>query len=405
MKKILLIVVFVILISAAVWGGIFAWNNLRGIGPVIKPPSKDISQLIPKPIQNNPAENKTSLPLNIPDKFSFSIFADSLVDPRVLAMDPRGNLIVSITKYGKIVLLPDLNNDGVADEPLTLISNLNQPHGLAFRCIGGVCQLYIAETNQVDVFDYDIKNFQASNKRKIIDLPGGGEHFTRTLLYDQKNDKLFISLGSDCNVCKETNQLRTKILISNPDGTDLHVYASGLRNSVFMTFRLITHELWATEMGRDYLGDDLPPDEIDIIKEGKDYGWPYCYGKSILDVTFDPNHDCSQTEPSFIDIPAHSAPLGLAFFPTVGWPVDFQNNLLVSYHGSWNRSVPTGYKVIRYKLDSLGNVLSVEDFISGWLQNDGTALGRPVDILITEKGIIYISDDKAGVIYRMVYIK
>ena len=157
-------------------------------------------------------------------------------------------------------------------------------------------------------------------------------------------------------------------------------------------------------MGRDYLGDDLPPDEINLILEGRDYGWPYCYGKRVHDDQFDPSgahrEFCAATIPSFIDVPAHSAPLGLAFFPAA-WPQEFRYNLLVAYHGSWNRTEPTGYKVVRYKLDNAGNPVDAEDFITGWLTPAG-ALGRPVDILITPEGIIYISDDKAGVVYRVV---
>jgi glucose/arabinose dehydrogenase len=160
-------------------------------------------------------------------------------------------------------------------------------------------------------------------------------------------------------------------------------------------------------MGRDFLGDELPPDEINIILEGQDYGWPYCYGKRMHDAQFDPQglkqDFCKDTVPSFIDLPAHSAPLGLAFFPEE-WPQEFRYDLLVAYHGSWNRSTPTGYKVVRVRLDHQGNFKAIEDFITGWLTPAG-ALGRPVDILITDDGVIYISDDKAGVVYRVVYGK
>lgn len=405
MKKILIFFLAVILIIPIAWAGIFVWNNFRGIGPAVRPPSKDINQLIPKAVENIPGENNTSLPLKIPDNFQFSIFADSLLDPRVIVLDPLGNLVVSITKYGKVVLLPDLNRDGIADEPLTMVSGLNEPHGLAFRCKENVCQMFVAETDQLDVYDYDTKNLKAENKKKLTDLPGEGEHFTRSLYYDQKLDKLFISIGSECNACIEKNQYRASILEVNPDGTDLKIYAKGLRNAVFMAENPNDGELWVTEMGRDYLGDDLPPDEINIIKEGSNYGWPYCYGKQILDQSMVKTYNCSETIPAHIEIPAHSAPLGLAFFPKSNWPQKFANNMLVAYHGSWNRSVPTGYKIVRYKLDSLGNVLSVEDFVFGFLQNDGTTLGRPVGILITNNKTIYVSDDKAGVIYRMQYLK
>lgn len=184
-----------------------------------------------------------------------------------------------------------------------------------------------------------------------------------------------------------------------------------------MAIHPVTGKIWATEMGRDFLGDDLPPDEINIIEESEWYGWPWFYGKNIEDYKFSPYSRpifVKEPKPSYIDIPAHSAPLGLAFFPANSqWPEEYWNNLLVAYHGSWNRTDPTGYKIVRYKLDTQGNYFGdgstsspqVEDFISGWLKNNGATLGRPVDILIQPNGSIYISDDKAGVIYRVIYRK
>lgn len=396
--------------AAVIKAGIFIWKNFSGVGPALRPPSKDIEKILQKPIQNSgrKAENNTQLPLTIPTGFSFSIFANNLVNPRVMTFDPAGNLLVSIPNQGRVIVLPDLNHDDIADESLTLAENLNKPHGLAFRCKKELvknCELYVAETDGVSVYSYTTDPIRAFNAKKIIDLPGGGNHFSRTLLYDPNIDKLFIAVGSSCNACIEKDWQRTKILVADPDGKNLKVYASGLRNAVFMTLHPVTKKMWATEMGRDFLGDNLPPDEIDIIKEGGNYGWPFCFGKNILDKDFASSKSCDSFEPSYIDIPAHSAPLGLAFFPEKGWPQEFRYNLLVAYHGSWNKTVPTGYKIVRYKLDKQGKYLGEENFVSGWLQNDGTALGRPVDILITEKGEIYISDDKAGLIYRMENIK
>jgi glucose/arabinose dehydrogenase len=198
-----------------------------------------------------------------------------------------------------------------------------------------------------------------------------------------------------------------QILAVDPHGGDLSTFVAGLRNLVFMAVHPLSRHVWATEMGRDHLGDDLAPDEINIILKGGHYGWPYCYGKRVHDDTIDPTgahrEFCRETIPSFIGVPAHSAPLGLAFFPPQ-WPEDFRHDLLVAYLGSWNRTQPTGYKVVRYKLDAAANFLDVEDFITGWLTPTG-ALGRPVDILIKYDGVIFISDDQAGVVYRVVYEK
>lgn len=192
-----------------------------------------------------------------------------------------------------------------------------------------------------------------------------------------------------------------------PATGESNVIARGLRNSVFFTWHPVTQKLWATEMGRDNLGDNTPPDEINIIEEGKTYGWPNCYGKNIHDSEFDKKvyvrNPCMEPfeTPSTIDIPAHSAPLGLAFIPSNSdWPKEYWGNLLVAYHGSWNRSTPTGYKVVRHKFNEKGDYQGVEDFITGWLTPKG-ALGRPVDILVRPDGTLYLSDDKAGVIYKI----
>ncbi|MFY9462356.1 MAG: PQQ-dependent sugar dehydrogenase, partial [Candidatus Sungiibacteriota bacterium] len=417
-KKLVLIAVAALVIIAATgfWpNAVFYWKNFRGAKVFFEKPPEDIAKII----------NTTGMPLVLPAGFSISLFAKDLGNPRVMTWDPAGNLAVSIPDQGKVVALPDRNADGVADEVITVAQGLNRPHGLAVRCTER-CQLFIAETDKVTVYDYEYDESRRLhfpvNGRKIIDLPGGGNHFTRTLLFmPEPNDhRLLISAGSSCNVCVEKDERRAKILISNADGSEPKEFARGLRNAVFMAIHPVTKKIWATEMGRDLLGDDLPPDEIDIVEAGKNYGWPICYGKNIHDTDFDPapgqarygagKNPCAEFMPSYIDIPAHSAPLGLAFIPEEGWPQEYWYNLIVAYHGSWNRSVPTGYKVVRYKLNERGEYLDVdstgspqaEDFISGWLTDKGV-LGRPVDILIQPGGIMYISDDKAGVIYRVTY--
>ena len=384
-----------------VWLAAFFWKNLRGAGPAFKRPPVDIVRLIEKLDADSP-----EIPLRLQTGFSLSIFAQGLVDPRVMILDPAGTLLVSVPSQGKVVALPDRDRDGRADSIVTVVDGLDRPHGMAFRCAPG-CMLYIAEEGRVNAYSYNLKTMQAVKKQKIADLPEVGGHVTRTLLFLPRpyDDQLLISVGSSCNVCIEDDWRRAKVLLVSAGGGDLRTFASGLRNSVFMTIRPETREVWATEMGRDLLGDDLPPDEINIIVRGRNYGWPFCYGKNIHDDDFDSamKKTCREPEayPSHIDIPAHSAPLGLFFFPEEGWPAEFRNNLLVAYHGSWNRSVPTGYKIVRCRLDGSGNLLEVDDFVTGWLTKEGTALGRPVDIMIRPGGTVFVSDDRAGVIYRI----
>ena len=259
-----------------------------------------------------------AFPRSCPSGFSIGIFARGLPGARVLALDPGGNLLVSLTSQGRVVALRDNRGDGVADAVVTVLDGLNQPHGLAFEP-GEEPRLYVAETDRVTAYDYDPERLTATDQQKIADLPPGGRHFTRSLVFlpTPRDRRLLISVGSSCNACEEETPGADKILAVDPDGGELTPFATGLRNSVFMAVHPRSKLVWATEMGRDYLGDDLPPDEINLILEGRDYGWPYCYGKRVQDDTFDPDGShrefCAETIPSFIDIPAHSAPLGWPF--------------------------------------------------------------------------------------------
>jgi glucose/arabinose dehydrogenase len=404
------VIIAIILAAAGLGAAAYYWQNLRGAGPAILPPPRDIAKDLQKAPPPAPEDSIVSaaMPLRLPPGFAISIFAKNLPGARVLALDPNGNLLVSLTSQGRVVALPDTNNDGGADAAVTVLEGLNQPHGLAFGP-GKEPRLYVAETGQVTAYDYDPEGLTATNPQKIADLPPGGRHFTRSLKFlpGPRDRRLLISVGSSCDACEEEDPRRAKILAVDPEGGELSTFAAGLRNPVFMAVHPRSRHVWATEMGRDDLGDNWPPDEINIILEGSHYGWPYCYGKRLHDEKSDPagahREFCAETIPSFIDIPAHSAPLGLAFFPPE-WPEEFGHDLLVALHGASNRTEPTGYKVVRYRLDAAGNFIGVEDFITGWLTPEG-ALGRPVDILIQDDGVIYISDDKAGVVYRVVYEK
>lgn len=367
----------------------------RGVLPAITPPPKNIAEILNA--QNQTGQNTTDIPLKLPPGFSISIFAKDLPGARVMKFDQFGNMWVSQTSQGQITLLTIEN--GQVIEQAAVLRDLNKPHGLAFDPENKII-LYYAEEDKIS----RLLTYTDASPVKIADLPSGGGHFTRTLGIGPDN-RLYVSVGSSCNVCNEADSRRAKIFSLEKDGSDFKEFARGLRNAVFFAWHPKTLKIWTTEMGRDLLGDDIPPDEINIVEQNKNYGWPICYGKNIPDRNFNGaanDTNCAANEPSYIDIPAHSAPLGLAFFPRQGWPQEFWDDLLVAYHGSWNRSEPTGYKIIRYKLDEDGNLLGAEDFISGWLTPDG-ALGRPVDILISPDGILYISDDHAGVIYKVTY--
>lgn len=353
-----------------------------------------------------------TLPFALPRGFSAHIYADEVPGARVLTRDPRGVLVASLTSAGKIVALPEGNGNN--ETPITILEGLDKPHGIVFRCdMEGIrCMLYVAEEGVVKSYEYDGETRSATNASVLLTLPSDGGHSTRTLMLHPDGAHLLVSVGSLCNVCNEKNPQRATILSVHLATLAVETFATGLRNTVFMTVHPGTGDVWGTEMGRDLLGDDIPPDEINIVKEGVHYGWPVCYGKNIHDTKFDPDAraarrsggstsaPCSAFQPSHIDIPAHSAPLGLAFITDEGWPEEYRNDLLVAYHGSWNRSIPTGYKIVRMVLDDAGNFERVEDFMTGFTTASGDIIGRPAGILV-EPRVVYVSDDRAGLVYRI----
>ncbi|MFA6106792.1 MAG: PQQ-dependent sugar dehydrogenase [Patescibacteria group bacterium] len=351
----------------------------------------------------SPASNLTGLPLSLLAGFSISIFADNLPGARVIEFDRAGNIYLSRTGEGRITFIEI--KDGKKVSQKDIFSGLDGPHGLAFDPEKPEI-LYFAEENRISRVDAGkLLAGEKVNPEKIADLPFGAGHSTRTLIFG-RDGRLYVSIGSSCNVCNEADNRRAKIFSMNKDGSDFREYARGLRNSVFMALHPKTGEIYATEMGRDLLGDNLPPDEINIIKDKGNYGWPICYGKNIHDTVFDKNtyirNPCAEPfeTPSLIDLPAHSAPLGLAFIPEEGFGNDLAGNLLVAFHGSWNRSRKTGYKVVMIKINEKGEG-QIEDFITGWLTVKEEVLGRPVDIKIGPDKAIFITDDNRGVIYRV----
>ncbi len=343
--------------------------------------------------------------LKVPPGFHLAIFADTQAEPRMMAWSPGGVLLATVTDEGEVIAAPDPAHDGHADRIVKVLTDLNGPHGIAFH--NG--KLFVAEISKVVRYDWDEKGLRASNPQVIVRLPGSrGGHMTRTILF--ANGKLYVSAGSSCNVCKEDDAHRAAVMEYNEDGSGERIFARGLRNAVGLALNPKTGTVWTTENGRDWLGDDLPPDEInDLGKNGGDFGWPYCYGDRVPDLKFsrDAAQRCTNTVPAKVALQAHSAPLGFGFYTGKQFPAEYQGDLLVAFHGSWNRSVPTGYKVVRIRLN--GAKPQVEDFITGWLPTGASKasrwLGRPVGILIGPDGAVYVSDDANGAIYRVTYGK
>lgn len=354
-----------------------------------------ISDKISAKTSNNISQGSIpDIPFKLKSGFTIHVFAKDLGNPRVLVFSPGGTLIVSDPINNTVTALPENDNSGIAAYKKTVINSGNHIHGLAFY--GN--KLYVAEENRVVRYTWDEKSLKATFNKNLFSLPQNNDHNNRTMLFD-KRGTMFVSVGSTCNVCIEESDLSGTVITADSDGNNLKIYASGLRNAAFLAIDPQTSDIWVTEMGRDYLGDNLPPDEINILKYDKNYGWPYCYGDKIIDKDFyTGNSDvCSNTVSPVYDIPAHSAPLGFVFINSSQYPFDWQNDLLVAYHGSWNRSIPTGYKIVHLRV--IGNsIISADDFLTGFL-NGSDVLGRPVDMIFDKSGNLYVSDDKGGNIY------
>ncbi len=337
--------------------------------------------------------------INLPPGFTISTFASGLGGPRFMTLDPSGTLLVSVPSRGRVVALSANGARGTADA-ITVVEGLDRPHGLAWK--DG--NLYVAENGRVLRFRYDPTTRKADGSVVIVpNLPRGGSHFTRTIVFGP-DGRLYVSVGSTCNVCREEDGRRAAIVRYNADGSGEELFATGLRNAVGLAFAPTTGTLWATVNERDWRGDDQPPDMITEVKARGFYGWPDCMvigGRSQVDDRFGRNDRCGTVMVPTVEIQAHSAPLGLAFYAGTQFPPAYRGDLFVAYHGSWNRSVPTGYKVVRVRFKD-GKPVGVEDFATGWFRN-GRALGRPVDVIVGRDGALYISDDAAGSIDRISY--
>jgi glucose/arabinose dehydrogenase len=317
------------------------------------------------------------------------VAATDVPSARVIAQSPTGELVVSQMFEGKVTQLTDHDGDGVFEDRTTILRDADVPHGLAF--VGDV--LYLATTGQILRLD---RWWDGSSAHEVAKLPGWGTHQTRTLALGP-DGKLYVSVGSSCDACADPDGRRAAILRMNPAGGPLEPVASGIRNAVGMTWSPYDGQLWVTENGRNELGDEIPPDEVDVVKVGADYGWPDCYGDRVPVSSDVPAGRCAATEPPVVMLPAHIAPLGLAFYDTDRAPLEYRGDLLVALHGSAERADPVGYELVRIPMQN-GQPQAPITTVRGWLVNDDS-WGRPVFPFVARDGTLYLSDDKGGVIY------
>lgn len=328
--------------------------------------------------------------------YQVSVFARVEGSPRLMAFGTNGVLYVAVRDRGAVVAIPGEN------ELVTVLSGLRGPHSVQFR--GN--DLFVAVDDSVllyrDAVSHDL--IIRSPAERLTALPTGGGHDTRTLGISP-DGKLFVSAGSTCNFCVESDTRRAAITRYELDGTGQTIHARGLRNSVGLAWHPVTGELWATENGGDGLGDDEPSEEINLIEAGADYGWPDCAGnrRSVDWGSQARPGRCGATAPPLFTTTAHSAPLGISFYTGDQFPASFQNDALVALHGSWNRNEPSGAKVIRVRTSG-GRPVGEEDFLWGFYDAaTRTRSGRPVHALPGPDGAVYISDDGSDSVYRVTY--
>ena len=350
-----------------------------------------------------PAESELETRLQVPDGFTLNRYAVGVSNARELLATPAGDLLVSAPRRNRIMLLSaDKDGDGRADVKRVLIDGLDGPHGIDLH----EGYLYIAERSAVGRIAFDAASGEVSGDYRhiVTGLPDGGNHWTRTVRVGP-DDRLYVSVGSSCNVCIEDDPRRAAILRYTLDGGEGEIFARGLRNSVGMDWRPADGALYAVDNGRDLLGDDFPPEEMNKVVAGGHYGWPFFHGDNVPDPEFGTHPQVAQIRDTLrgqaYGFTAHMAPLGITFMRNPDAPGGLAGAALVAFHGSWNRSRKSGYKVMSVHWGADGTI-STRDFLWGF-EKDEDVIGRPVSVAEGVDGAIYVSDDYTGTIYRVVW--
>jgi glucose/arabinose dehydrogenase len=346
--------------------------------------------------------------LTVPAGFKATVFASGLAGARLMAVSPDGVLYVALQGKGEVVALPDKDKDGKADKTETVLTGLTRPHSLAFN----KGYLYIATNPAVLRVKYANGKVEGTPE-KFIDLPvSTTSHWTRTIAFG-KDGKLYVAIGSSCNVCEEADARRTTIMACNVGGTASEAkcqpFAKGLRNAIGFDWDPRGGAMWADDMGQDGLGEEMPPDEINRIEEGKHYGFPYFVSNNIANTGLKDakgSLKASEATPPALELPAHSSPIDLRFYTGNKFPAAWRGALLVAIHGSspTGRKEKIGYKVIRIIFKD-GKPIGTEDFITGWLNAGQANNGRPAGLITGADGALYVSDDNKGFVYRISYEK
>lgn len=352
------------------------------------------------------ATARDALPIErlvLPPGFHVEVLSDRVPGARGLTLGPKGTLFVGSRAQGVVYAITLDPSRAYAARVQTVASGLNMPVGVALR--NGA--LYISAVSRIVKLDNIESRLDNPGKPIVVydKLPGESHHGWRYIAFGP-DQRLYVGVGAPCNVCKRDGDRFAMIGSMKPDGTDWQVVARGVRNTVGFDWQPRTRALWFTDNGRDQLGDDVPDDELNrLTRFGEHFGFPYCHAGDIADPEYGREKRCADFTPPVAKLGAHVAALGVRFYTGKQFPKDYRGSLFIAEHGSWNRSRKVGYRVVRVVLDAKGNVARQEIFAQGWLGDDESVWGRPVDLLTLPDGSLLISDDEAGAIYRITYRK
>jgi glucose/arabinose dehydrogenase len=357
------------------------------------------------PTRNGPGTPAAGAPkleqLRLPPGFAAALYAE-VPNARSLARGGKGTVFVSSRKDDKVYALVDSNGDYKLDQRYVVAHDLDTPNGIAYQ--NG--SLYIAEIERLLRLDDIDKRLENPPEPVVVSdqLPKEKHHGWRYIRFGP-DGWLYMPVGAPCNVCKREEPIYASVARLKADGSSgLEVFSHGVRNSVGFDWHPETKELWFTENGRDELGDDLPPDELDrAYKPGLHFGFPHCHAGVILDPQYGEGRSCTEFEPPVQALAPHAAALGMRFYTGKMFPADYINAVFIAEHGSWNRSKKSGYRVTVVRLDG-NRARSYEPFISGWLDEAADDVwGRPVDVEVLDDGSMLVSDDHQGAVYRITY--
>ena len=337
--------------------------------------------------------------ITLPDGFEIHVYAEDVENARSMVLGDNGTLFVGSRTAGKVYAVVDDNQDYLADRVITIADNMNQPNGVAF--LNG--DLYVAEISKIWKFENIEDHLDAPPTPVLVSdaFPTDGHHGWKYIAFGP-DGKLYVPVGAPCNICLSENEIYASITRMDPDGSNQEIYAHGIRNTVGFAWNPQDDVLWFTDNGRDWMGDDLPPDELNRAPQaGMHFGYPFCHGSGISDPEFGDQRNCDEFTAPVQDLGPHVAALGMLFYTGDMFPEEYRNNILIAEHGSWNRSTPIGYRITRVQLED-DSATSYETFAEGWLEGS-SAWGRPVDVIQMPNGSVLVSDDTDGKIYNITY--